>query len=202
MPVRILPLDEETLDHLRGIISAVYLDGECYELAFALHRLTGWPIVALNTIGLKETDLEHAFRHAAVRDPKGMLHDARGTVSPQDFGRPFGLRTSVESRLHVVTEDEVRQVRPVNEYAVNRAAQLAEVVWPELALLAEARRSRYQRFVEALEALSREHGIWVRSPLPAAHHRPCLAEGEGDELGYDMQPSIEGNAYLFDRRLS
>ena len=184
-------LEGEKRESLHRFAKGAYLDGLCYEMAIALHRTSGWKMVALN--------YGHPERHAAVRDPGGQLFDVRGrAASEEEFGKPFGAAPPLD--LREVTEEELRLVRPISEVQIRRAMFFVELLWPELAQNEKSTRLfRHVQFVNELEALSRRHGIWIRSPVPAVPTWPVLAEADGSETGYELQPSEDGNAYFVNR---
>jgi hypothetical protein len=65
-----------------------FTEGGCWLLARALHKRTGWPVIALGV----ERDLEEAaderyWEHMAVRMPDGHLLDVTGSHDEQEFLR-------------------------------------------------------------------------------------------------------------------
>jgi hypothetical protein len=180
---------------LQGLVEGAYLDGQCYELAAALRRGLGWPMVALMVGDL--------VRHAVVRHPDGGFWDARGRVGEEALGAPFGL-TPGGFALREVEEADLRAVRSVPPDAVTSAARLAMALWPdlpwrELPWREPTWRDRVVAFAEELEELSRRHGVWLRSAVPAAP--PMLARGEGDESGYRLVQTADGTGWGVDRVL-
>lgn len=171
------------------------LDGQCYELAVALHRSAGLPLVGLWSATASGDDgVPGTWRHAAVRFGDDYF-DARGPVTEQEFGRPFG--ESPPWNVRDITEADLLAVRPIRENSVETAAKFAQMAWPELPWNETSFQSRMAAFLLDLEALSRQHGIWVRSPYPAA--APVLAEGDDDEAGYAARLTSNGLSVSFDR---
>jgi hypothetical protein len=166
----------------------MYLDGQCYEFAFALRRKLGWPMV-----GLMDGEI---IRHVLVREPEGALRDVRGRLAMTDVGKPFGMQEPYE--LRDVEEADVLRMRLVSEGSVDMAGRLAELVWPELSWNGEAK--RMAAFADELEALSRKHGVWIRAPYPAA--LPILSGAFGEEAGYTITPTANAGGYMIDRRLT
>lgn len=195
MTTQILPLDEEARETLQGMAMSIYLDGECYAFAIALSRGLGWPMVGLT--------LDHPSprtpRHAAVYCSfTHTLHDVRGSL-PQDseiFGAPFSCRPPYV--LSSVTEEDLHNVRIVEDRSIAHARNLAEAIWPEYPWI-NSRAKRVKAFVDDLEAVSRRHGLWLRSPYPTA--RPIISEEFGKESGYTMQALDTGLEFTIDRGL-
>lgn len=181
--------DEESHNILHDLCLSIFLDGECYAFATALHRGLDWPM-----IGLMNGD---EVRHVAVQSPDGRLHDVRGYVSEEEFGQPFGL--SYPCMLKVVTEDDLLrdgEHHEVRENTIRRAKKLSEAIWPELPWK-DTFALRVSAFANELEALSRKHKLWIRSPVPAS--LPVIAIGDDDEGGYDLRPTFDGVTFTIDR---
>jgi hypothetical protein len=193
MPTRVFALDEESRKHLHALLMNIFLDGECYAFATALHEGLGWPLM-----GIVGTD--GVVYHAAVQAPDGRFFDARGYVSLRDFSTPFSLprQTLVQP---VTLEMFTRKGEPAfaREHSVASARRMAEDVWPELPWKDSAA-ARAMRFCEELEVLSRKHGLWIRSPYPTA--RPHLAESGADEAGYELRRAEGGFSFTLDRYFS
>lgn len=183
--------DTESTEALRDMCVQTFLDGECYAFATALHEGLGWPM-----IGLMDGDV---IRHVAVQSPDGKLYDARGLIKEEEFGLggPFGLRPPYDLR-RVSVGDLVRTGEPSEFRArtVRRARMVAEAIWPELPWQ-DSFATRVTAFANELEALSRKHGLWIRSPVPAA--APVLAIGDDAEGGYKLRPTADGTTFTIDR---
>ncbi len=177
----------EDREPAHGICLGTYLEGECYAFAIALHRAFGWSMV-----GLMQGKV---IRHALVRQPDGIYRDARGEVEQAEIGEPFGVREPYVFR--VVSESDLKSVRPVYEHVIATATTLGEIVWPDLPWNGMAKKA--VAFADELEALSRKHGIWIRAAVPAA--RPVLSEQFGEEAGYTVSPSVNGGGFFLERRL-
>ena len=190
MPTLIKSLAEDFVEDyeiFNNMFRSTFLDGECYAFAIALHRGLGWPMV-----GLKQGEV---VRHAAVRSPAGELHDARGFISEEEFGRPFDC--SPPYVLCEVSEKDLRAIRIVHSYTIDRARRMAEVWFPMLPWKDGGLVARISAFADELETLSRKHGFWIRAPFPAAP--PVLAPDCGSEKGYALQPLSDGLTYAIDR---
>lgn len=181
MTLRRLPSDIGDDQGVCGL-RAMFLEGECYAFAIACHRLTGWPIVALRTA-------EHDIRHAAIRDGEGRLYDARGQVAEPAFGEPFG--TVAPYDLRVITPEDLTGVRPVEDHVIAWATSLIEACWPEWVNAPGDLTKRFEAYVEALEALSRLHGVYVQGPSPGTP--PRLVDAKGGGLVYCWQTNAMGS---------
>lgn len=187
--------DSRLRQQLHEVCLSIYLDGECYAFATALHEGLGWQMVGL----CNRNDGE--IRHAMVVSPKSGRHfDARGFVQKGEISKPFthGIYSFFFRKIHpcdLVRDGESPEAR-LNSVA--KARMIAEVLWPNLPWK-ESAASKMRAFVEELEALSRKHGIWIRASLPAVP--PSLAIGEGGENGYIIYQRAFG-VFSIDRRLS
>jgi hypothetical protein len=134
--------------------------------------------------------------HAGVRSPKGRFYDVRGCVREVDIGEPFGI-PEVRCTFKPVTEEDLQIIQPIHEHAIAMARKLAEALFPELPW-ESTQETKILRFLEELEDVSRRHGLWVRSPYPAA--RPVLEPtGEGEH--YVAQRTADGFGFIFERKL-
>lgn len=191
MPTKIVYLSGEFAEYLRDMCIGMYLDGQCYEFAIALHNGLGWPMVGIraNYLG-KDT-----VRHAVVRHPNGNFFDARGEVTTEEeLVAPFGL-----DRYYLVnvTEGDLRAVRLVESYNIETSRRIAEARFPLLPW-SISQRARYKEFADGLEALSLKTGVWIRGSVPAS--APVLADSGGDEEGYTLRQTAEGLGYTINRR--
>ncbi|MDR3558693.1 MAG: hypothetical protein P4L61_04115 [Candidatus Pacebacteria bacterium] len=192
MSLKFEKLNEESLQILDDMARSIYLDGQCYEFAIALHRGLGWDLVGVMTGSI----VGSVIRHALVKSPDGKLWDIRGTVPVPEIGKPFDLdKVTLE---YIMTEDMLRQVRPISESAINRASLFAQALWPDLPWRETTLRRKAFFFMADLEGLCRKHGIWIRAPYPAA--QIVLCESCGDEKGFKLSPTLDGQ-YFFDRVL-
>ena len=187
MTTQFKSLDGENLRSLRGLATGIYLDGQCYEFAVALHRGLGWQM-----FGLMEGK---TIRHAILESEPLKFWDVRGPLKPTDIGKPFGM---VTPSLQRITEKDLHKVRPVFDEAVERASLVAQAMWPDLPWKAGTLQSRALGFIDELEKLCRKHKIWIRAPWPAAQIVLCAAHG--DEKGFTVAPTLDGQ-YFIDRRL-
>lgn len=65
-----------------------YTDQRCARLADAMHRATGWPIVAVGD----GPDGTVGWVHAGVQNPDGLIVDIEGAHSPSDWVERWGGR--------------------------------------------------------------------------------------------------------------
>ena len=179
-------LDTESHEALHDIYEGMFLHGECYAFAIALSRGTGWPMV-----GFMQGDV---VWHAGVRRPDGMLHDVRGAVCAEEFGRPFDTPSPL---LIPVSEDMLRAIKPIGEMIIATASRIAQALWPDLPWKTDTLVVRVQAFAAALEKLCREHGFWIRGATPGSS--PMIAVSGDDEGGYVLEPN--GFMYTIDRYL-
>lgn len=192
MTTHLLPLSGEDLDTMRSLAASIYLDGECYAFAIAVSRGTGLPIVGL---------MEGAVpRHALVywRD-KNRFVDVRGEHAMHEprLGAPFGHRPGSYD-LQELPEERLFAQRPIDGASIRYAQRYADILLPQLPWR-RSRAARAKSFCDELEDLCRRHGLWIRSPYPAA--KPVLCDGVGDEDGYTIKPTAEGSQFTIDRRL-
>lgn len=177
---------------LHNLIMGEYLHGKCYVWAAATQRLTGWPMVALRTEA-------HDCFHVGVRDPHGRLFDARGFVfPPEEFGEPFEANPPLD--LHEVSLEELRAIRPVPDVDIERVMQRIAVIWPEIVKTPSLQQTRIEAFMNALDALSKEHGVYIRAPYPSARVPLAIYDAtEYQPMGYDVEPTLDGAGFSIDR---
>lgn len=172
---------------LYDIFRGKYLDGQCYELAIALHQGLGWKLIGLHAEG--------TIRHAVVKAPENdTFFDARGYVPLKKLGEPFSITPPFS--IGEITLGDLKGVRPVKEHAVAFARKHAEALFPELPWI-NCFQSKVQAFADDLEALSRKHGLWVRGATPGS--RPLIATSVGSEEGYELRQTDDGIAFTIDR---
>ena len=189
MPTILHKLEQSEEDHkmLYDAYRCIFLEGECYAFAMALNQGLGWPMVGLMK--------GNVIWHAGVRSPDGRIHDVRGLLMEEEFGTYFGLPASA---IREITSDELYATRPVHEFTIKRARNLAEVLWPDLPWI-ESSAARVTAFADELEALCRKHGFWICAGVPA--DPPRLFPSFGEEGGYEVSPTIDGLAYTINRYL-
>lgn len=189
MVVILTQLNGEDWTHLHELAKSMYLDGACYEFAIALHRGLGW-----NLFGIMCSDV---IRHAVVQHPREphLWRDVRGAVTRADVGTPFGV--SAQATIRLIQEDDLRAVRPVTEHDIANATRIAQRLWPELPWK-EPQDHKVLAFALELEVLSRKHGIWIRSSVPAQQPHLAMSDGE-DEFGYILSPTANVTGYTIDR---
>jgi hypothetical protein len=189
MPTILHRLDEKPEDRrlLHDLCLGIFLEGECYAFAIALHQGLGWPMVGLMMNG--------TIWHAGVRNPFGGIRDVRGNLSEEEFCGHFG---GLPSEIREIDIKELYAQRPISDLSILRARRCAELLWPDI----EWRTTTYLRvcaFAEELESLSRKYGFWIASAVPTA--TPLLFKGHGDEGGYEVRPTVDGTAHTINRYL-
>lgn len=185
MPTTVGELTSEDRNILLGIMESNFLDGECYAFAIALHQGLGYPLV-----GLMEDDV---IRHAGVQCPNGMIWDIRGEISEVDFGSHFLSEPFI---IQKISTEDLYRTRPIDQIWIKRARSLAEAVWPELPWV-QSLAQDMKAFADDLEQISRKHGIWIRSCVPASP--PHLSYGDTEEVGYKLSPTVDGIGFTIDR---
>lgn len=180
MPTVLHNLEQRLEDHemLHDIYRQPFLEGECYAFAIALGQGLGWPMVGLMK--------DNTIWHAGVRAPDGRIHDVRGFLTEEEFGGHF---LSPPFNIREIVADELYTTRPVDEYTIKKARQLAEVLWPELPWVS-THALKVKAFADELEALSLKYGLWICGSVPADPPRLCI--GVGDEGGYLVHPTMDG----------
>ena len=176
---------EEGVKFLADMLKCT-IHGQCYYFALALHRGLEWTLV-----GLMEGE---TVVHAGVRSPEGKFWDGRGEISVDEFVRPFTRDDS-----WVISEvTEVMLVRKiVQEHLVEYFQKKAQGVWPELPWKTTSCQEQISSFADELEALSRKHGLWIYGSIPTM--LPMVAEGYGDEAGYEITMQANGDSYTINR---
>jgi hypothetical protein len=192
MTVEIKPLSRHAHRGLHDLASSVYLDGECYAFAVALHRALDWPMVGL----IGDFGERTVVRHALVETPCGNLMDVRGALRPHEdeLGRPFDYTQPYMVRT--TSEEELRDIRPIGERSIANAEWTAQCLWPELPWK-KGPLVRYRTFLEELDALWQKHGICFH--VPSEGSWPVLTERRGYE-DIVMSPSANGPSWFFNRR--
>ena len=185
---KLTKLRSEDFEGLHAMALGLFLHGQCYEFAIAMHRATGWPIVGL----MKESVIEHA----GVKGHNNTFYDCRGANTPEDFSKEFDL---TPDDIQIITEAHLYQTRKISESSIRSAARIAQALWPDLPWKPNTIHSRIAAFMEDLERLSREHNLWIRSTVPGC--LPVISEGDDLEGGYSFSPTSTSNAYVMDRYL-
>ncbi len=174
-----------TGDQRRQLIPC--LDGPCYEVALALHRNTGWPMVGLI--------FENTIRHAGVRRPDGLIQDVRGAIDEQTFVQPF-LDTAIEHIIRPVTERDILAIRDVSLSMIRHLSHTIPFLWPDLPYPEDHPMRKAIAFADELRELSLRHGICLRTSVPA--ERIYFAPLKGDEQ-YVLTPTDDGFGWTMRR---
>lgn len=180
---------EDDASH-KEALRALYLEGECYAFAIAVHRGTGFSIVGLMEDGI--------IRHALIRKPNDMLFDVRGIIAEEEIGYPFFMNPPYT--LRNITEYDLHAVRRIANMSIIYARLLAEELWPDLPWNVNGQENGLILFMDALEDLCRKHGFWIRACVPGSP--PLIEKAHGDEGGYTLHRMLNGTTtYTFDRYL-
>ncbi len=180
---------EEDITMARELWIPMFVHGECFAFAKALHRGLGWPIMGILRDG--------AVVHAVVRRPDGDFQDARGVVSEAELGAPFDMMPPYD--LRPFREDELCISSQKHERTIQIAAGVAAMFWPDLPWKPESRLPQMIQFVNELETLCSKHKFWLRSTSPT--HPIIVDTAVGSEKGYTLEPLLIGFGYALNRRL-
>jgi hypothetical protein len=170
-----------------------FLHGQCYELSLAIQKSTGYPIFGLINRG-------GTIWHTAVKLPNGKYLDARGELDEADLANFPGL--DFNYLLKEVSKEDLYNQRDVNgtiinERGVRKAERLILALYPNFS--ENSLEKRVLNFMNDLQRLSEQHGLWIRSAFPAAP--PFFAETHDDENPYyAARHSDDGIAICFDRK--
>lgn len=182
-------ISRKTKKLLRDFLAAT-IHGNCYHFAIAMHRGLGWPIVGLVQ--------NREIIHAGVKSPGDeKFWDGRGALSRKEFIEPFACDYL---RFSDITEEDLAISKNFSEHAVEILLEKAQLAWPELPWKVETFQEKIIAFAKELKELSQKHGIWICASLP--NGPPVIFKGEGDELGYRLTLSVEGNAFMINRELN
>ncbi len=179
-------LTAQDFEALHITAKGLFLHGQCYEFAIAIHRATGWSLVGL----MKESVIEHA----GVRGHDGLIYDSRGANTSEDFSKEFNL---TPDNVQTIVEKDLYATRKIFEGSIRLASRIAQSLWPELPWRPNTLHSRMIAFMEDLERLSYDHNLWIRSTIPGC--RPVISEGDDLEGGYFFSPTVTASAYVMDR---
>jgi len=181
MTTTMVPAGEDTAQTARAVFADRYLGGLCVALAVAIHRRTGWPLIAARNV-------RGELQHAGVRTPEGLCMDVRGEMSEWHFMTPF-----IASAVVPVDEGTLLREDPkIGEEDIADADGRLPSMFP--ALPGESSRAgRMMAFADDLEAICRKHGIWLRDDGP---HGMVVYEGDGDESGFRLSFGMAGEVRM------
>jgi hypothetical protein len=172
--------DRETT---RAAIGGRYLAGCCTAFAIALSRRTGWPLVALR-------DGTGRLWHSGCRAPGGYA-DVRGVND--EYGFVDGFCGSVVP----ATEADLLVDHPQDDALIAQADLHAEMLFDLPGK--SAQRIAHESFAAALDALCREHGIYLRGPGPGPSEGIVAYPAYGEERGFDVEMAPTGGSRLVRR---
>ncbi len=174
LATRIIPLDL-TNEKVRLDLEAMqyaYTQGSCIAFAAAMHRVTGWQMIALDA----------TLTHVGVRTPDGTIWDARGPVTPEEFIEPF--TDTVPDEFPVVSWEYLRGACPAIDYLLG-AQRHASMMFPQLPHLPTSDRSRNLAFMDDVWELGILWNYWIAAQQPDSLTTwPIIREAFGDEAGY------------------
>lgn len=188
-----VPTDGERLD-TQLVYASTFLDGACYEFAIGVHRATSLPMV-----GLMQDVEGQEIRHAVISLSYGRYFDIRGFVDEEEVGQPFGL--SPPYTLKPIDEEGMRTIRPVHEYNIVRAAQIAQMLWPDdLPWVESSLLNRVGKFLDELESLCERHGLFIHASAPSLTWWPIIAEKTEIDGNYVFRPLVNSPSFIFGRK--
>ena len=187
MTVKFKFFSHQSHKFIKDLMEGRGLEGECYALAIVLSRELGWPIY-----GLMQGE---EIYHAIVLSPDGAFWDARGIVSKENLGKPFGISPPYDLRL--VTEEDLLAVKPAGQMTLDFVLRLAQALWPKLPWKSQSDKDKLLSFASELEALSRKYNYWIYGCTPTA--LPRIAQGQRDETGYLVSTTIDGMSFTINR---
>ncbi len=182
-------------DTYRKFYEQMYLHGDCYYFALALHSVLGWEMFAV-------LEANGESFHAFVRSPQGQPYDVRGMVSEEELTKPF--RIPGPYQIVPTTKDILREAmrhvgRELHEVGIRMAVEAAQFLLPDLPWPEETFNTRLHRFAESLEQLSRQHGLWIRGAFPG--QPPVISTTIGEEAGYTVSV-VNRECATIDRRFT
>src|SRR4051812_23319835 len=92
--------------------------GDCHIFAYALHRITGWPVATFVDDG------GEAITHAFCVMPDGRAADIQGLHLMRDFKRSWWKPTGVKIHGDLIRDAEWGRRTAFGEYSRKRARQL------------------------------------------------------------------------------
>lgn len=179
-------ISEEAKKFLSDLLAAS-INGNCYEFAVMMHRNLGWPLV-----GLIEN---FQIIHVGVKSPDGKYWDGRGGLSQTDFIKPF-KKDCLE--FEYIEESDLISHK-ISDRVVGIFLEKAQLLWPELPWKKPTDLEIIEFFAKDLEELSRKYRLWIGSPTSSGPS--VIFKGIGDETGYELTLSEDGNAFFINRKL-
>lgn len=173
-------LSQEDWAWMHGYYTGMYLHGHCFAFAIALNQSLGWQLVALYS--------KNTIIHVMVREPTGVLRDFRGIVKYDEIGKPYHMDPPY--KLRKVSRGELEKIEKQHAINLNRAQEIAEILWPDLPYR-KRRNDKYLEFVKELEKLSKRTGVWIS--LPPSPQMISLSRDDGEtETTYILRPNTCG----------
>ncbi len=187
----IIPLNLENEDAQEEFETQQYIfwRGHCIPFAAAVHRITGWEMIAIDTA-------EYSLSHCGVRSPSGDIWDGRGSVTPEEFIE--GHMNAVPEAFRVVTWSELRDAWPPID--LPGTERLVSRMYPNLPHLPTSDRELNLAFMNEVEALCRRRNYWiVAQQRGSLTWWPVIGEAFGEEVGY--RATNTHGEHLMDRML-
>lgn len=187
MPTIVKEIDKIGKEFLTDFLESS-IHGDCYPFAIALHRNLGWPIIGLFK--------KERIIHVGLKSPDEKIWDGRGEISEEEFAEYF--ITSPYSIRHV-TEEELIATDMVDEYTIETLLKKSQLIWPNLPWKNDTPLDKVIAFTDDLEKLSRKYKLWIYGNTPTS--LPTIFQGQDDETGYAIRPSINSGAFTINRVL-
>jgi len=182
MTIRLEGLTPDYRKELQIMMEEQCLDGECYTFAIALSRGLGWSIIGL----MKK---KNVVRHVVLIDHNGKYWDARGPITEDEIGEPFGILPPYNFKP--IAEEDIISNRPVSEIDIDSISKKAQAIWPDLPWRKNTLKPRAIAFAADLERISKKHKLWVCGSIQRS--LPMITEGEEDEVGYVIRINLDGS---------
>lgn len=93
-----------------------YTSENCWAMAIALHRATGWPLVEVAPLGWPAL-------HGCVRRPDGLLVDVRGAFSEDEVLRRCGI---IDGHVLETTIEQMEANAGVEDFEIEEAEEFLE----------------------------------------------------------------------------
>ena len=183
---------EHELEMIRETLTGLYANEYHLATALALNRGLSGAIRILST----NDEINTSF----IETADGHCYRANGRFSEDEIRKRFNKSNWPPEQID---EEGVLEFLCKNNYTpdlVNqhalRVGIMLEMIHPDWPW--ENRPSeKINKYLEALTELSQEHGIWLVDP--SMGQRPLIGFTHGDEAGYQVTPTINGDCFHLNR---
>ena len=158
-----------------------------------LHRALNLPMVAVcNGSG-------EAVHVAVASTNDNLYYDARGQVTEEELGQPFGLHPPYDlapwSESLVYGSEQHADIVNYDSLEALARASHPNLPWPKPSQI-----DRLMNFALELDELCKVHGVTIRARSPMC--TPLIEMAVGDEMGFWVRPTNGYRALEFDRDLT